>query len=69
MKFFTCRLRSKVIRAGWIEGDKVIDLNLAIEGKIPSSMIDFLEKAAEYVEVVLNSKNTNKGIYAVEEVQ
>lgn len=29
----------------------------------------FLEKADEYVEVVRNIKNPNKGIYALEEVQ
>ena len=32
-------------------------------------MMDFLEKADEYVEVVRNIKNPNKGIYALEEVQ
>ena len=57
MKFVTFRLPSKELRAGWLEGDKVIDMNLASEGKIPSSMIAFLEKADEYVEVVRNIKN------------
>lgn len=69
MKFVTFRLPSKEIRAGWLEGDKVIDMNLASEGRIPSSMMAFLEKADEYVEVVRNVKNPNKGIYALEEVQ
>lgn len=41
MKFVTFCLPSKELRAGWLEGDKVIDMNLASEGKIPSSMMDF----------------------------
>ncbi|MEC3459621.1 fumarylacetoacetate hydrolase family protein, partial [Bacillus thuringiensis] len=69
MKFVTFRLPSKEIRAGGLEGDKVIDLNLSSAGRIPSSMMAFLEKSVEYVEVVRNVKNQNKGIYALEEVQ
>lgn len=41
MKFVTFRLPSKELRAGWLEGDKVIDMNLASEGEIPSSMMGF----------------------------
>lgn len=57
------------MRAGWLEGDKVIDMNLASDGKLPSSMFAFLEKADEYVEVLRNIKNPEKGIYSLEEVQ
>ena len=67
MKFVTFCLPSKELRAGWLEGDKVIDMNLASEN--PFFYDGFLEKADEYVEVVRNIKNPNKGIYALEEVQ
>ena len=69
MKFVTFRLPSKEMRAGWLEGDKVIDMNLASGGKLPSSMFAFLEKADEYVEVLRNINNPEKGIYSLEEVQ
>ncbi|MDR4241330.1 fumarylacetoacetate hydrolase family protein, partial [Bacillus mycoides] len=38
MKFVTFRRTSKGMRAGWLEGDKVIDMNLASDGQLPSSM-------------------------------
>ena len=69
MKFVTFRLPSKEMRAGWLEGDKVIDMNLASDGKLPSSMFAFLEKADEYIEVLRNIKNPEKGLYSLEEVQ
>ncbi|MBJ8009580.1 MULTISPECIES: fumarylacetoacetate hydrolase family protein [Bacillus cereus group] len=69
MKFVTFRLPSKEMRAGWLEGDKVIDMNLASDGLLPSSMFAFLEKADEYVEVLRNIKHPEKGIYSLDEVQ
>ncbi len=45
MKFVTFRLPSKEMRAGWLEGDKVIDMNLASDGKLPSSMFAFFRES------------------------
>ncbi len=45
MKFVTFRLPSKEMRAGWLEGGKVIDMNLASGGKLPSSMFAFFRES------------------------
>ncbi|KFN04585.1 fumarylacetoacetate hydrolase family protein [Bacillus clarus] len=69
MKFVTFRLPSQEMRAGWLQGDKVIDMNLASNGTLPSSMLAFLEKADEYVEIVRNIKNPENGVYPLEGVE
>lgn len=68
MKFVIFCFFLKELWVGWFEGDKVIDMNFVSEGKIFFFMIVFLEKVDEYVEVVWNIKNLNKGIYVLEEV-
>lgn len=69
MKFVTFRLPSQEMRAGWVQGDKVIDMNLASNGTLPSSMLAFLEKADEYVEIVRNIQNPENGVYPLEDVE
>ncbi|PFK32490.1 fumarylacetoacetase [Bacillus cereus] len=69
MKFITFRLPSGETRAGWLEGNKVIDMNLASNGALPSSMLAFLEKADEYVGIVRGIQKPISGVYALEDVQ
>ncbi|MDM5186694.1 fumarylacetoacetate hydrolase family protein [Bacillus sp. DX4.1] len=69
MKFVTFRLPSQEMRAGWLEGDKVIDMSIASKGVLPSSMLAFLEKADEYIEVARNMKSPENGVYHVKDVQ
>ncbi|MDM5153052.1 fumarylacetoacetate hydrolase family protein [Bacillus sp. DX1.1] len=69
MKFVTFRLPSQEMRAGWLEGDKVIDMSIASKGVLPSSMLAFLEKADEYIEVARNMQSPENGVYHVEDVQ
>ncbi|MEY8350451.1 fumarylacetoacetate hydrolase family protein [Bacillus cereus] len=69
MKFITFRLPSGEMRAGWLEGNKVIDMNLASNGALPSSMLAFLEKADEYVGIVRGIQKPISGVYALEDVQ
>ncbi|MBY0596419.1 fumarylacetoacetate hydrolase family protein [Bacillus bingmayongensis] len=69
MKFITFRLPSEEMRAGWLEGDKVIDMNIASNGTLPSSMLAFLEKADEYVEIARGIRKPTSGVYTLEDVQ
>ncbi|PGE97030.1 fumarylacetoacetase [Bacillus pseudomycoides] len=69
MKLITFRLPSGEMRAGWLEGDKVIDMNMASNGTLPSSMLAFLEKADEYVEIAHGIRKPTSGMYALEDVQ
>ncbi|WP_459503398.1 fumarylacetoacetate hydrolase family protein [Bacillus sp. C1] len=69
MKFITFRLPSGEMCAGWLEGDKVIDMNLASNGILPSSMLDFLEKADEYIEIARGIRKPTSGVYALKDVQ
>lgn len=69
MKFITFRLPSQEMRAGWLEGDKVIDMNVASGGVLPSSMLAFLEKAEEYADIARSIQNPSSGVYSVEDVQ
>ncbi|EOP76843.1 fumarylacetoacetase [Bacillus cereus VDM006] len=69
MKLITFRLPSGEMRAGWLEGDKVIDMNIASNGTLPSSMLAFLEKADEYVEIAHGIRKPTSGMYALEDVQ
>ncbi|PED06663.1 fumarylacetoacetate hydrolase family protein [Bacillus pseudomycoides] len=69
MKLITFRLPSGEMRAGWLEGDKVIDMNIASNGTLPSSMLAFLEKADEYVEIAHGIRKPTSGMYTLEDVQ
>ncbi|EEL52436.1 MULTISPECIES: fumarylacetoacetate hydrolase family protein [Bacillus cereus group] len=69
MRFITFRLPSGETHAGWLEGNKVIDMNLASDGVLPSSMLAFLEKADEYVGIVRGIQKPISGVYALEDVQ
>jgi 2-keto-4-pentenoate hydratase/2-oxohepta-3-ene-1,7-dioic acid hydratase in catechol pathway len=68
MKFITFRTASGEMRAGWIEGERIIDMNIASSGRLPSRMLDFLEHAEEYMEVVRDLAIPAKGVYHLSEV-
>ncbi len=69
MKFVTFRLPSQEMRAGWLEGDQVIDMNIASGGVLPSTMLAFLEKADEHLEIVRRIQKPTSGIYPLEHVK
>lgn len=68
MKFVTFRTSSGDMRSGWIEGEKIIDMNIASSGRLPSRMRDFLEHAEEYMEVIRGMSLPMKGIHGLSEV-
>ncbi|MBO9131388.1 fumarylacetoacetate hydrolase family protein [Bacillus sp. 165] len=69
MKFVTFRNHDGEERAGWLENKKVIDMNIASDGLLPSSMLHFLENAEEYMGIIQNIAIEGKGAYELEDVQ
>lgn len=68
MRFITFQHSSAEMRAGWLEGDRVIDMNIASSGVLPSTMLSFLEKAEEYMGVIRNIGTPKNGVYHVQDV-
>lgn len=69
MKFITFRLPSQEMRAGWLDGDKVIDMHMASHGALPSTMISFLEKSDEYMKIISKIGTPERGIYHITDVE
>jgi len=53
MKFVTFYNPDGHMRAGWLEGDRVIDMNLATNGDLPDNMAVFMKDNKEYM-LILN---------------
>lgn len=68
MKFITFQHSSSEMRAGWLKGEHVIDMNIASNGTLPSTMLSFLEKADEYMDVIRTMKISQSGVYPLQEV-
>lgn len=51
MKFVTFYNPEERMRAGWLDNDKVIDMNLASDGMLPDNMAAFIKGAAEYMPI------------------
>jgi 2-keto-4-pentenoate hydratase/2-oxohepta-3-ene-1,7-dioic acid hydratase in catechol pathway len=52
VKFVTFYNPDNQIRAGWLDGDRVIDMNLASNGQLPDNMSDFIKNNFQYMQVV-----------------
>ncbi|MDG4657920.1 fumarylacetoacetate hydrolase family protein [Ectobacillus antri] len=52
MKFVTFINPSGEMRAGWLHEDRVVDMEIAGSGRLPSQMLDFLAHANEYMQVI-----------------
>lgn len=69
MKFVTFRNREGEERAGWLTGAKVIDMNIASGGLLPSSMLHFLENTEEYMAIIQTLVTREKGVYQLDDVE
>ncbi len=52
MKFITFKNENGEEKAGWIEGQKVYDMNELTEGKLPSKLLEFVEGYEEYIPIL-----------------
>lgn len=70
MKFVTFINPEGEMRAGWLTGDDVIDMNLASQGKLPCSMREFLDKNDIYMPFVQQmDRDLLQPTYSLDEVQ
>jgi 2-keto-4-pentenoate hydratase/2-oxohepta-3-ene-1,7-dioic acid hydratase in catechol pathway len=51
MKLVTYKNKEKVSRIGWLEGDKVVDMNLAYAA-LPTDMLSFIDNHEEYFDII-----------------
>ncbi|UUZ95150.1 fumarylacetoacetate hydrolase family protein [Paenibacillus sp. P25] len=58
MKFVTFMNKKGEQRAGWLQGDRVIDMQLVSGGKLPDNMLDFLHHSEVYLPIVSRLQKT-----------
>ena len=56
-------------RAGWIEGTTVVDMALASESKLPSTMLAFLQQQETYLPLVKEIAYSPTSVYQLDEVK
>ncbi|WP_160719537.1 fumarylacetoacetate hydrolase family protein [Bacillus sp. USDA818B3_A] len=58
------------MRTGWLEGDRVIDMNLASNGDVPENMADFMKSNEKYMTILNRIKDrTDLPSFSLEEIQ
>lgn len=60
MKFITFKNQSEEMRAGLLVSDGIVDLNLASQGKLPSSMLDYVKEHEKYSTILRDLDLENK---------
>lgn len=69
MKFITFKKRDGSIKAGWINSqNQAVDMHAASNGRLPDNMLAFIENHGKYIAEVEQLKETDKGVYSLEEV-
>ena len=67
MKLITFQNKAGESRIGWLQGEKVVDMNLASE-KLPTNMLIFIENNEEYF-AIINDLGEVEAHYSLEEVK
>ncbi|WP_407925743.1 fumarylacetoacetate hydrolase family protein [Chengkuizengella marina] len=67
MKYVTFRTETGPMRAGWLDGDKVIDMSEASHGKLPNCLLTFIENYDTYYTLIEDIAH-EKSIYPLEKV-
>jgi 2-keto-4-pentenoate hydratase/2-oxohepta-3-ene-1,7-dioic acid hydratase in catechol pathway len=52
MKFITFYNQQNQLRAGWLDGNRVVDMNEVSDGSLPDNLLDFIKKNAEYMNII-----------------
>jgi len=70
MKFVTFYNQDGQMRAGWLDGDRVIDMKNASKGELPDNMAEFIKNNERYMKNVKTlSGSTNLPSYSLEEIR
>jgi 2-keto-4-pentenoate hydratase/2-oxohepta-3-ene-1,7-dioic acid hydratase in catechol pathway len=72
MKFVTFEKADKTIRSGWLDGDFVVDMYEVSDGKLPESLLEFLDNSEENMKMVMNLApvtSEQKGRYPLSEIR
>lgn len=70
MKFVTFYNQDGQMRAGWLDGDRVIDMKIASKGELPDNMAEFIKNNEKYMKNVKTlSGSTNLPSYSLEEIR
>ncbi|WP_413309587.1 fumarylacetoacetate hydrolase family protein [Bacillus sp. 1P10SD] len=73
MKFVTFEKADKTIRSGWLDGDFVVDMYEVSDGKLPKSLLEFLDNSEENMKMVMNlapvTSEQQKGRYPLSEIR
>ncbi|MEH7300347.1 fumarylacetoacetate hydrolase family protein [Neobacillus drentensis] len=72
MKFVTFEKADKTIRSGWLDGDFVVDMYEVSDGKLPESLLEFLDNSEENMKLVMNFApvtSEQKGRYPLSEIR
>jgi 2-keto-4-pentenoate hydratase/2-oxohepta-3-ene-1,7-dioic acid hydratase in catechol pathway len=67
MKLITFQNKAGESRIGWLQGEKVVDMNLASE-KLPTNMLNFIDNSEEYF-AIINDLGEVEAHYSLEEVK
>jgi 2-keto-4-pentenoate hydratase/2-oxohepta-3-ene-1,7-dioic acid hydratase in catechol pathway len=70
MKFVTFYNQDGQMRAGWLNGDRVIDMKIASKGVLPDNMAEFIKNNKKYTKMVKGlNDSTNLPSYSLEEIR
>ncbi|MDQ0269629.1 fumarylacetoacetate hydrolase family protein [Cytobacillus purgationiresistens] len=70
MKFITFQQKDSSLRAGWMKDEHfVVDMFEASGGKLPQTMLDFIENHNLYMSEINKLNNPKKGIYPLSSVK
>ena len=70
MKFVTFYNQDGQMRAGWLNGDRVIDMKIASKGVLPDNMAEFIKNNKKYTKMVKGlNDSTDLPSYSLEEIR
>ncbi|GGE72266.1 fumarylacetoacetate hydrolase family protein [Priestia taiwanensis] len=68
MKFVTFIRADGMERAGWLEGNTVVDMELASEGALPADLLTYIEKQEYYEQIRHGLRVPSEARFLIEEV-
>ena len=68
MKFVTFIRADGMERAGWLEGNTVVDMELASEGALPADLLTYIEKQEYYEQIRHGLRVLSEARFLIEEV-
>ena len=69
MKFVTFLNPLGEERAGWIEEHTVVDMELASKGRLPSTMLEFLQQQEDYFSLIKELEYSTDSVYTLDEIR